>query len=82
MPKIGVLLPYAGTADIRCTYSVDILSGQEAPVQIEEAVLTSLPWQATHEPGNAGVQADTNRQFRRLVTTATKRENAMGLRRL
>lgn len=77
--KVAVLLPYNGNADIRHTYGIDVLSGVQVPVQINEQALMAVPWQATHQLGDRELYADTARQFRRLVTIALDRETAAGI---
>jgi hypothetical protein len=74
LAKVAVLLPYAGTTDMRQTFSIDVLSGKEAAVQIDEQVLISVPWQGTHQLGDAELYAFTAGQFRRLITIARERE--------
>lgn len=79
LAKVAVLLPYAGTADIRNTYGLDVLSGEQTPVQIDDQGLMTVPWRATHRLGDAELYADAARQFRTLIGIAHERERGAAI---
>jgi hypothetical protein len=71
---IGVLLPFDGTQDVCETYAVDVLTGQEVPVSIDQGVVRSIPWAATHQLGDASLLAFTKTKLEELVRLAQRRE--------
>lgn len=52
---VGVILPFNGSSDTVETYAVDVLTGDEIQVQIDEAIIRSTPWTATHHLGDAAL---------------------------
>lgn len=49
---VGVLFPFGGNIDACASYGVDVLSGQEVQVSINEEYVSGLPFSATHQPGD------------------------------
>ncbi|MBZ9647099.1 HNH endonuclease, partial [Sphingobium sp. 3R8] len=47
--SVAVVLPFSGSTAVRETYAVDVLTGNEAKVTIDEKALAALPWSASHD---------------------------------
>ncbi len=64
---VGVLLPYAGTKDVRATYAVDVLTGAEVPAVIDAEAIRGVPWQATHKLADTELDRFTQERIGRLI---------------
>jgi hypothetical protein len=71
---IGVLLPFDGPLDIRESYAIDVLTGQPVPAQIDEPIVRSALWAATHQLGDASLFAFTGNRLGELIRLAQQRE--------
>lgn len=71
---VGVLLPFEGQADVCETHGVDVLTGQEVPVQLDRTAVMSTPWVATHHVGDASLLSFTQHRTGELVRLAQQRE--------
>jgi hypothetical protein len=74
--SIAVLLPFDADTDIRKTYGVDILKGQNIDVLIDEKMFAELDWTETHRLGHAALYKLTEQRIRRLVGIAQDRARA------
>jgi hypothetical protein len=70
---IGVLLPFAGTQDIRVSYAIDLLSGKEPNLYIYPSRLKGLPWAATHQLGESSLFSLTQSRFEDVIKLALAR---------
>jgi hypothetical protein len=70
---VAVLLPYAGSADARATYAVDVLTGDEVAVRIDEETIRDVPWHATHKLGDEEFYRFTSERIGRLIGISQNR---------
>lgn len=49
---VGVRIPFDGNIDACASYGIDVLTGQEVQVLINEEYVSGLPFSATHKPGD------------------------------
>lgn len=70
---VGILLPYAGTEDARATYAVDVLTGAEVQAVIDEEALADVPWQATHQLGEADFYSFTQERIGHVIGVSQER---------
>ncbi|RJF90650.1 hypothetical protein D3876_10565 [Sphingomonas cavernae] len=77
--SVAVILPYAGSTPIRETYAIDILTGKEASVRIDEAVLAKLPWSASHQLSDPAFQTDMVERINRVIGIAQERSRGAAI---
>lgn len=70
---IAVLMPYAGLKDVRETYAVDVLTGADLKVTIDEKLIEDLPWRQTHEVGDAELRRFTKERIEKLIRISQDR---------
>ncbi|HEX4409007.1 MAG TPA: hypothetical protein VH206_09555 [Xanthobacteraceae bacterium] len=70
---VGIVLPFAGETDVRHSYAVDVLTGAEIAVQIDEAALKATPWAATHELGDESLFAFCQRRLGEIIQLSQQR---------
>lgn len=70
---VALLLPFTGTEPYRATYAVDVLTGKTANVTIDETMLATLPWSATHMLADQTLLDDMAKRTGRVVGIAQER---------
>jgi hypothetical protein len=70
---VGIILPFAGQEDVRHSYAIDVLTGAEVSVQIDEPVLRATPSAATHETGDPSLFAFCERRLGEIIQLSQQR---------
>jgi hypothetical protein len=70
---VAVVLPYAGTSDRLESYAIDVLTGSEVTANVDVPMLASIPWQATHQNGDPGLQRAVIAGIDKLLAVARDR---------
>lgn len=77
--SVAVVLPYAGSERVRETYAVNILTGEEPNVTVDEAALAALPWVASHHLGDAALYTDMTTRISRIIGIAQERARSTAI---
>lgn len=80
--SVAVILPYVGTTQVRETYAIDVLTGEEAQVTIDEAALATLTWAASHNLGDDGFRANMSERVTRVIGIAQKRARGVAIEQI
>lgn len=80
--SVAIVLPFDGSARVRETYAVNVLSGVEATVMIDEAALAALPWTASHQLGSAAFNTDITTRVSRAIGIAQERARGAAIEQI
>ncbi len=77
--SVAVILPYAGTIPVRENYALDVITGKEVDIWIDEAALAKLPWSASHQLADPAFQADMAARLNHVVGVAQRRSRGAAI---
>lgn len=80
--SIAIVLPFAGSTAVRETYAVDVLTGNEAKVTVDEKALAALPWSASHDLADPLFRANMLDRINRILAISQERSRGAAIERI
>lgn len=82
LPGVAVKFPFEGEESYCHSYGLDLVSGTEITVHVDQKMLRSLEWRATHQLGDESLYKESEERLRRIMSAVVERSRKYEISRI